>query len=128
MDSKSSAIDEAELTGRLKFTSTLAQRNDKKEHLYGVEDGAVIPYDSNGVIKLVIIDPGGDGNWQDNKFTIDLRTTELGVSPSPGSHTVTVVDTSVQPTAKFSKTSVVLTEETETTVPVAITVGVGEDD
>ena len=28
-----------------------------------------IHYDNNGVIKLVIIDPGGDGNWMDNKFS-----------------------------------------------------------
>ena len=49
----------------------------------------------------------------------------LGISASPGSYKVTVVDTSVQPTAKFSKTSLVLTEETQTSVPVAITVGVG---
>ena len=39
-----------------------------------------------------------------------------------------MVDTSVQPTAKFSKTDLALTEETKTSVPVAITVGVGEDD
>ena len=52
----------------------------------------------------------------------------LGISASPGSYKVTVRDTSVQPTAKFSKTSLALTEETQTTVPVAITVGVGADD
>ena len=39
---------------------------------YGRYREVVIPYDSNGVIKLVIIDPGGDGNWVDDKFTIDL--------------------------------------------------------
>ena len=45
--------------------------------------GAEIPYDSNGVIKLVIIDPGVDRNWQDNKFTMDLRTLKAGVLPAP---------------------------------------------
>ena len=75
------------------WASLLCTPDADKGHLYGVADMAVIPYDSNGVIKLVIIDPGGDGNWQDNKFTIDLRTPLAGVSPSPGSHTVTVTDT-----------------------------------
>ena len=60
LDSKSSAIDEAELAGRSGFT---AHTDADKTHLYGVATEAVIPYDSNGVIKLIIIDPGGDGNW-----------------------------------------------------------------
>ena len=39
----------------------------------GWTSGAIINYDSNGVIKLMIIDPGGDGNWMNNMFTMDLR-------------------------------------------------------
>ena len=34
------------------------------DNLYGLDNDDTIPYDANGVIKLVIIDPGGDGNWQ----------------------------------------------------------------
>ena len=97
-------------------------------HLYGVADEAIIPYDNNGVIRLVIIDPGGDGNWQDNKFTMDLRTEQPGVSPSPGSHTVTVVDTDSAPTVKFSKTSVALTEETQTGTVNPVTITVDNED
>ena len=75
------------------------------------------PYDNNGVITLVIIDPDGDTNWVDNKFTINIESDKLGISPNPGSYSVTVTDDDVQPTAKFSKTSLVLTEETETSRP-----------
>ncbi len=125
LDSKSSAIDEAELAGN----SNLTRHTDAdKVHLYGVADGAVIDYDSNGVIKLIIIDPDGDGNWMDNMFTMDLRTPKAGISPSPGSYRVTVRDTSAQPTVAFSRTSVGLTEGTQTTEgnPVNVVFGAGK--
>ena len=123
IDGESSALDESE---------TVSDQN-LDEHptisgKYGLPTGGEIHYDNNGVIKLVIIDPGGDGNWMDNDFIMDIESDMLGISASPGSYKVTVVDTSVQPTAKFSKTSLALTEETQTSVPVAITVGVGADD
>ena len=123
LDSKSSAIDEAELAGNSDLN---AHTDADKAHLYGVMTGVEINYDNNGVIKLVIIDPDGDGNWGDNKFTMDLRTQQAGVSPSPGSHTVTVTDTSPQPTVSFSKTYVALTEGTQTTMgnPVSVKLGV----
>ena len=123
VDGSSSAVDEARL-------------NSQDEHgdapgKYGVTAGGVIPYDNNGVITLVIIDPMGDGNWVDNSFTMNIESDLLGISPNPGSYKVTVVDADVQPTVKFDKTNVSLTEGTQTTTgnPVAITVGVpmGED-
>ena len=125
IDGESSALDESETVSdnNLVEHTTISGK-------YGLPTGGEIHYDNNGVIKLVIIDPGGDGNWMDNDFIMDIESDMLGISASPGSYKVTVVDTSVQPTAKFSKTSLVLTEETQTSVPVAITVGVptGADD
>ena len=123
IDGESSALDESETVSD----------NNLVEHTmlsgkYGLPTGGEIHYDNNGVIRLVIIDPDGDGNWMDNNFIMDIESDELGITASPGSYKVTVVDTSVQPTAKFSKTSLALTEETQTSVPVAITVGVGADD
>ena len=123
IDGESSALDESETVSD----------NNLTEHTmlsgkYGLPTGGEIHYDNNGVIRLVIIDPDGDGNWMDNSFIMDIESDELGISASPGSYKVTVVDTSVQPTAKFSKTSLALTEETQTSVPVTITVGVGADD
>ena len=48
---------------------------------------------------------------------MDIESDKLGISPNPGSYRVTVRDTSVQPTVKFSKTNAsALTEETQTTV------------
>ena len=124
VDGESSALDE----GRI---GTGQGESDLEEHSmasgkYGVTSGDFIPYDNNGVITLVIIDPGGDGNWVDNKFSINIESDELGISPNPGSYSVTVRDDDVQPTVKFSKTNVALTEGTETTTgnEVAITVGV----
>jgi hypothetical protein len=123
IDGESSALDESETVSdsNLVEHTTISGK-------YGLPTGGEIHYDNNGVIKLVIIDPGGDGNWMDNDFIMDIESSMLGISANPGSYKVTVVDTSVQPTAKFSKTSLALTEETETTVPVSITVGVGADD
>ena len=125
IDGESSALDEAETVddGQLVEHTEISGK-------YGVPNNGEIHYDNNGVIRLVIIDPGGDGNWVDNNFTMNLESDMLGISPNPGSYRVTVSDTSVQPTAKFSKTSVALTEGTQTTTanPVAITVGVGADD
>ena len=123
IDGESSALDESETVSdsNLVEHTTISGK-------YGLPTGGEIHYDNNGVIKLVIIDPDGDGNWMDNNFIMDIESSMLGISASPGSYKVTVVDTSVQPTAKFSKTSLALTEETQTSVPVAITVGVGADD
>ena len=123
IDGESSALDESATVsdGNLVEHTTISGK-------YGLPTMGEIHYDNNGVIRLVIIDPGGDGNWMDNNFIMDIESDMLGISASPGSYKVTVVDTSVQPTAKFSKTSLVLTEETQTSVPVAITVGVGDDD
>ena len=123
IDGESSALDESETVS----DSNLVEHT-MLSGKYGLPAGGEIHYDNNGVIRLVIIDPGGDGNWMDNNFLMDIESDKRGVTASPGSYKVTVVDTSVQPTAKFSKTSLALTEETATTVPVAITVGVGADD
>ena len=123
IDGESSALDESETVS----DSNLVEHTELSGK-YGLPTGGEIHYDNNGVIRLVIIDPSGDGNWMDNDFIMDIESNMLGISASPGSFKVTVTDTSVQPTAKFSKTSVVLTEETQTSVPVAITVGVGMDD
>ena len=94
---------------------------------YGVPDGGEIHYDRNGVIKLLIIDPDKDGNWMDNKFTIDIESDKRGISPSPGSARVTVMDTDPQPTVSFSKASVSLTEDSQTVSPLSIMLGAGKD-
>ena len=59
-----------------------------------------------------------------------IDATDIDVSPNPGNcnFRVTVRDTDVQPTASFSKTSVSLTEDSMTSTPVSVSVGVGEDD
>ena len=125
VDGESSALDE----GRLSALNL--EEHPDAPGKYGVSTTDQIPYDNNGVITLVIIDPEGDGNWVDNSFTINIESDKLGISPNPGSYRVAVRDTDVQPTVKFDKTNVSLTEGTQTTLgnPVAITVGVptGED-
>ena len=125
VDGESSALDEARV-----IADNTIDEHTMASGKYGLATGEEIPYDNNGVIRLVIIDPAGDGNWVDNNFTMNVESEKLGISPSPGSYRVTVVDTDVQPTVSFSKTSVSLTEGSQTTTgnPVAITVGVGMDD
>ena len=118
IDGESSAFDEA-VTALVEHTEL--------DGKYGVPTGGRINYDRNGVIRLLIIDPDKDGNWIDNKFTMSIESDMLGISPSPGSARVTVVDTDAQPTVSFSKASVSLTEDSQTVSPVAIMLGAGED-
>ena len=116
IDGSSSAVDEARLDSSDEHSDAPGK--------YGVSTGDEIPYDGNGVITLVIIDPGGDGNWVDNMFTMNIESDALGISPSPGSFRVTVRDTDVAPVAAFGKSSVRLTEGSATTGTNAVTVTV----
>ena len=121
VDTTSSALDEA----RLNLTD-LTPAASPHGHLYGVPvtgtDGAFeLPYDNNGVIRLVIIDPDGDDNWQDDKFTMRLVTAAesgdpIPPSPSPASFIVTVTDEDPQATVSFSQSSLSLAEGSETTL------------
>ena len=122
LDNTSSALDEAAVTG------LTANTTPGHGHLLGVTDGATLPYDNNGVIRLVIIDPGGDGNWVDNKFTMRLVTTAvtdgpIPPSPSPASYIVTVTDNDHQPTVSFSESSLSLTEGSATAAGYSISLG-----
>ena len=131
LDSTSSAIDEEDLAETL-----VAHTDADKRHLRGVPDGAELTYDNNGVITLVIIDPGGDGNWVDDSFTMRLVTSmvtgnRLPPTPVPGSFKVTVMDNDPQATVSFSKSSLSLTEGSETAggseISVVLTAGVALD-
>ncbi|MCE2543879.1 MAG: hypothetical protein J4F30_10685, partial [Acidobacteria bacterium] len=104
VDGSSSAVDEGRLIAR-----TEAAAAPGKYIVGGAADNE-IPYDNNGEIKLVIVDPGGDGNWVDNMFTMTIESSLGPVDPDPANFTVTVSDTDVAPVASFSKSSVRLTE------------------
>ena len=115
LDETSSALDEDESA----ITALTANTGAGHGHLLGLPTGTVLPYDNNGVIRLVIIDPGGDGNWVDNMFTMRLVTTAvtdgpIPPSPSPASFIVTVTDKDPQATVSFSESSLSLTEGSET--------------
>ena len=126
LDSESTAVDGAAVgtaDGLNQFTGDTT-----KTHLYGVEDGGTIPYDTNGIIKLILIDPMGDGDWVDGSFTMTLRADAVGVTPSPATVKVTVMDGDPQPTVSFSKASVNLTEDSQTSTAIAINLGAGKAD
>ena len=125
VDGESSALDE----GRI---GTGSDESPLEEHMtasgkYGVSTGDFIPYDNNGVIRLVIIDPSGDGNWVDNKFSINIESDERKgrLSQRRALYSVTVRDTDVQPAVTFSKTSVALTEGTATVAANTVNIAVG---
>ena len=86
-----------------------------------------ITYNKNGVIRLAIIDPAGDTNWQDDTFTMALRLggldVPLGASAGPPA-TVTITDINAAPVVKFSPASIKLTERSQTTA--TVTVGAGD--
>ena len=124
LDETSSALDEDESA----ITALTANTGVGHGHLLGLPTGTVLPYDNNGVIRLVIIDPGGDGNWVDNMFTMRLVTTAvtdgpIPPSPSPASYIVTVTDEDPQPTVSFSESSLSLTEGSATAAGYSISVG-----
>ena len=118
IDGESSAFDEA---------VTALTEHTELDGKYGVPTTGRINYDRNGVIRLLIIDPDKDGNWIDNKFTMSIESDMLGISPSPGSARVTVVDTDAQPTVSFSRANVSLTEDSQTVSPLSIKLGAGKD-
>ena len=120
IDSTSAAVDASEFGTAPYPVGTAAAPH---THLYGVDDGDQIPYDNNGVIKLVIIDPGGDEDWVNTSFTMTLRADGIGVTPNPGSVTVTITDGDPAPVATFTKTDVSLTEDSQTSTDIGIAVG-----
>ena len=122
VDGSSSAVDEGRLTTRTEATAAPGK------YIVGGAANNEIPYDNNGEIKLVIVDPGGDGNWVDNMFTMTIESSLGPVDPDPANFTVTVSDTDVAPVASFSKSSVRLTEGSETSTgnEVSLSVAVPE--
>ena len=116
VDGSSSAIDEARLSGRTEADAAPGK--------YIVATTNEIPYDNNGEIKLVIIDPGGDGNWVDNMFTMTIESSVATVDPDPANFRVTVTDTDVAPVASFSPSSVRLTEGTQTSTGSEVSISV----
>ena len=101
--------------------------------LTAIESGATnLSYRGNGRLELVIIDPmeGEDGNWKDEKYALKLQSTgdnSSGVSDG-GVFNVTIVDDEVAPVAKFSKKSISLTEDSNTSFSVSISPGTKDAD
>ena len=79
IDGESSALDESETVSdsNLVEHTTISGK-------YGLPTGGEIHYDNNGVIKLVIIDPDGDGNWMDNNFIMDIESEHARHIGQPG--------------------------------------------
>ena len=127
LDSKSSAVDEDKLMGDLCHGVYQARRR-RQGNLYGVAPGR------HNSLRQQRRHQAGDHRSRRRRQLAGQQVHHRpagakanGVSPSPGSHTVTVTDTDPQPTVSFSRTSIALTEGTQTTDgnPVTITVGVG---
>ena len=93
----------------------------------GINDRQQIHYNKNGVIRLAIIDPAADDNWQEDTFTMALRLSgdvPLGASVGPPAK-VTITDINAAPVVKFSPASIKLTERSQTTA--TVTVGPGDN-
>ena len=61
-----------------------------------------------------------DPDWKDGQAKLTLTSVGAGVSVPTGTFTVTVLDDDAAPTAKFSKTSISLTEDSTTGVTVGV--------
>ena len=99
-------------------------------NLVAIESGTTaLAYRGNGRLELVIIDPpdGTDGNWNDEKYALRLESTNAKVSLGRVFN-LTIVDDEVAPVAKFSKPSISLTEDSNTSFSVSISPGTRDAD
>ena len=95
----------------------------------GIDDGeALTGVTENGEITLALIDPAGDNDWNNGKFTMTLKAAGRNIVPSPAQFSVTVMDNDTPPVASFSKTSISLTEDSSTPVTVKVDVPRGTPD
>ena len=97
--------------------------NDGKIGLANSENGLTLNYDKNGIIRLAIIDPGGDENWGDDSFTMTVDASARGVSNRAPSAKVTLSDVNSAPVVKFTPASIKLTERSQTTTTVTVAAG-----
>ena len=112
--------DDLTLTDRRVWQVTGTALNPIKE---AVDDtGALTGVTENGEITLALIDPMGDDDWNNGKFSMTLRAAGRGITPSPATFSVTVMDNDTAPVASFSKTSISLTEDSSTPVTVKVDV------
>ena len=90
----------------------------------GIDSGItnLLETNENGDITLALIDPAGDGDWKNGKFSMTLRASGFGIVPSPAKFDVTVMDNDTPPVATFSKTSISLTEDSNTDLTVKVDV------
>ena len=83
-----------------------------------VSDQGAITWVNNEA--TMVINGDTDDNWMDETVTLKLQSSEAGVTPSPGTLRISVMDTDVQPVARFSKGSISLTEDSSTNVSVRV--------
>ena len=67
-----------------------------------------------------------DGDWADSSVNLSLDTDDADIGLTRGRATVNVADADPQPVAKFSKTSIKLTEDSSTMVEVSVGLAKGE--
>ena len=97
--------------------------DDGKLGLENNATGLTLNYDKNGIIKLGIIDPAGDQNWEDDSFTMTVDASARGVSNTAPSAKVTLSDINSAPVVKFTPASIKLTERSQTTTTVTVAAG-----
>ena len=68
----------------------------------------------------MVINGDADTNWLDEKVVLKLQSSLPAVTPNPGTLTINIMDSDVQPVARFSKSSISLTEDSNTTVAVRV--------
>ena len=118
--------DDLTLTDRRVWQVTGTALNQTKE---AVDDGGMLDgVTENGEITLALIDPFGDTDWNNGKFSMTLRAAGRGITPSPATFNVTVMDNDTPPVASFTKTSISLTEDSSTPVTVKVDVPRGTPD
>ena len=78
-----------------------------------------LDFSSNDEVTLTIT-PTADNNWKNEKYTITLDSSVVALAPSPATFTVTVNDDEDAPRVEFTRTSVKLTEDSQTDVSVRV--------
>ena len=74
-------------------------------------------------ITLTIVIPQDDADWDDETLVLTLRTTEPGVVPSPAQATIMIEDNEPMPAFRFHRTTIDVTETSDTSVDLSVGVG-----
>ena len=109
--------------GTISYAVTNAAGNVESQAIVASPIGNLNFNNTDEVVLTITPLAAGDPNWNNESYSIKLQSTAGAIAPNPGVFTVMVIDDEVAPVAKFDRTSVKLTEDSNTSVGVRVVTG-----